>query len=75
MNRMFYRWEKIEGGVRKHYEWGHAEVRQPNTEDCFTKEELTHLILELTQLKNVGATTPEEDDLLGKCKAKRKGRA
>ena len=65
MSKIFDRWEIIPDGVRKHHDWGHADV-YGEFEDCFTKEELMHVIRELRDRKGWGALGPNLEPKLPK---------
>lgn len=65
------RWERIIGGVRKDFNWGYSEVYMPNVEDCFTKEELEQVILELSKLP-IEALSEQDKELVSKAINKRK---
>lgn len=62
-----FKWEKIEGGIRKYYNWGFSEVFMPNLVDCFSLNEITQLI---EHYKKV-IRTRQEQEFLDKLEIKR----
>lgn len=65
------RWEKIEGGVRKYHDWGWVDIYAP-FEECFTKDELIQVTIELDTLQKMGCVSVGSQPLLQKCKDKLK---